>query len=65
LCGKTLRDIDLSQKVGVVVLTIRTTDGEMVFNPKGDTVIEAGSIVVVVGLREQLDELDRLAAGRK
>jgi voltage-gated potassium channel len=65
LCGKTLRETDLGQKVGVVVLTMRRTDGEMVFNPKGDTVIEAGSIVVVVGLREQLEELDQLAAGRK
>ena len=38
-------------------------DGEIVFNPKGDSVLEPGSVVVVVGRREQLDELERLAAG--
>jgi voltage-gated potassium channel len=61
LCGKTLRETELGDKVGVVVLTVRCPDGEMVFNPKGDTVLEAGSVVVVVGRREQLDELEKLA----
>src|SRR5262245_10312006 len=63
LCGKTLREIDMSQKMGVVVITMRHPDGEMEFNPKGDTVMEAGSIVVVVGLRDQLNELEKVARG--
>jgi voltage-gated potassium channel len=64
LCGKTLRDANLRDNMGVVVLAMREPDGEIVFNPKGDTVIEPASIVVVVGRREQLDELERLAGGR-
>ena len=64
LCGKTLRDANLRDEMGVVVIALRAVDGEIVFNPKGDSVLEPGSVVVVVGQREQLDDLERVAAGR-
>ena len=63
LCGKTLREANWRDDLGVVVIAIRSPDGEIVFNPKGDTVIETGCIVVVVGRREQLDELEEVATG--
>ena len=63
-CGKTLRDANLRDELGVVVIAIRVPKGEIVLNPKGDSVIEPGSVVVVVGRRDQLDELKRLASGR-
>jgi Trk K+ transport system NAD-binding subunit len=47
-----------------VRLPLRVPDGEIVFHPKGDSVLESGSVVVVVGRREQLDELEKLAAGK-
>jgi Trk K+ transport system NAD-binding subunit len=46
------------------VIAMRSPDGEIVFNPKGDTTIDAGSILVVVGRREHLDALEKLATGR-
>jgi voltage-gated potassium channel len=64
LRGKTLREANLRDDMGVVVIALRAADGEIVFNPKGDSVLEAGSVLVVVGRREQLDELDRLTAGK-
>jgi voltage-gated potassium channel len=64
LRGKTIREADLRDTVGVVVIALRALDGEIVFNPKGDSILEAGCVVVVVGHREQLDELERLAAGK-
>ena len=63
LCGKNLRQSELGETVGVVVITMRLPTGEMVFSPKGDTIVEAGSILVAVGRREQLDELEKLARG--
>jgi voltage-gated potassium channel len=63
LCGKNLRQSELGETVGIVVITMRLPSGEMVFNPKGDTIVEAGSILVAVGRREQLDELEKLARG--
>jgi voltage-gated potassium channel len=65
LCSKTLREANLRDDMGVVVIAMRTLDGEIVFNPKGDTILEKGSVVVIVGRREQLDELERIASGRK
>lgn len=64
LCGKTLRETQLREEIGVVVIGIRQPDGEMVFNPKGHTVIETGCVLIVVGQREQLDELEKVAAGK-
>jgi voltage-gated potassium channel len=64
LCGKTIREADLRDSMAVVVIAVREPNGEIVFNPKGDTVLEAGCVIVVVGRREQLDELERLAAGK-
>lgn len=64
-CGKTLREANLRDDLGVVVIAMREADGEIVFNPKGDTIIEPTSILVVVGRREQLDELEKIATGRK
>lgn len=64
LCGKTLREADLREDLGVVVIAMREPDGEIVFNPKGDTVLEAMSTLVIVGRREHLDQLERIASGR-
>jgi Trk K+ transport system NAD-binding subunit len=47
----------------VVVIALRSPDGEIVFNPKGDTTIDAGSVLVVVGRREHLVELEKSATG--
>lgn len=63
LCGKTLREANLRDELGVVVIALRTPDGEIVFNPRGDTAIDAGGVLVVVGRREHLDALERVAAG--
>jgi voltage-gated potassium channel len=64
LCGKSLREADLRDTVGVVVVALRDSDGEIVFNPKGDSPLAAGNVIVVLGGREQLDALERLAAGK-
>jgi voltage-gated potassium channel len=63
LCGKTLRETQLRDEIGVVVIGVRQPDGEMIFNPRGDTVIESGCVLVVVGQREQLDELEKMTRG--
>ena len=60
-----LREANLRDDLGVVVIAMREPDGEIVFNPKGDTILEPTSVLVVVGRREQLDELEKIATGRK
>ncbi len=49
LCNKPLRTSQLHEEFGVVVLTIKKLTGDMIFNPQGGTLLEAGHILVVVG----------------
>jgi voltage-gated potassium channel len=49
LAGKRLRESRLREDHSVVVLTIKDADGAMSFNPDGDTVLEAGQVLVIVG----------------
>ena len=44
LCGKTLREANLRDDLSVVVIALRTHDGEIVFNPKGDGRSDTGSV---------------------
>jgi voltage-gated potassium channel len=63
LDGKTLLDSELLSKHGVTVIAIRKSDGSKRLNPRPDTVIEAGDILVLVGEKGSLDHLD-LSSGQ-
>ena len=60
LCGKLLCDTGIHEEFGIVVLTIRSLTGNMVYNPQGDSLLEAGNILIVVGHREKLNEVKKL-----
>ena len=55
LVGKTLRELDLRNQVGALVLAARTPEGTVSLNPDPDMRFRAGSIVVGFGTQEQLD----------
>ena len=54
LCGKLLRQSKLHEEHGVVVLTIKSPGNDMTYNPKGESLLEAGHILIVVGRPAQL-----------
>jgi len=53
LCGKMLKESQLHENFGIVVLTIKRANGELIYNPQGDSVLEAGQILIVSGHRQQ------------
>ncbi|HEX5271612.1 MAG TPA: potassium channel protein [Gemmataceae bacterium] len=63
LVGHTLKDNQLRERFGVIVVAIKKESGHMVYNPPGDARLEGGDILIALGQRRQLDELDRLAGG--
>lgn len=63
LAGKNLIDSQLRKRFGVILVAIKKTGGKMMFNPPGEAVLEVGDLLIVLGPRAQLDELDRLAGG--
>jgi voltage-gated potassium channel len=61
LAGATLKDSRIRADLKVIVVAIKKGAGDMMFNPAPETVIEAGDIVVAIGDRKHLDELEKLA----
>ncbi len=64
LAGATLKDSRIRADLKVIVVAIKKGRGDMVFNPAPETVIDAGDIVVAIGDRQHLDELEKLASQR-
>ncbi|HKB24657.1 MAG TPA: cation:proton antiporter [Methylomirabilota bacterium] len=64
LAGRSLRDLRVRERFGVVVLTVTCPDGEFVPNPSAETVFRAGDRVRVFGLREQIERFAAAGASR-
>jgi voltage-gated potassium channel len=63
LTNAVLKDSQVRQQFGVIIVAIKKASGKMIFNPPGEAVMEAGDILIVLGNREQLDQLEMLAKG--
>jgi voltage-gated potassium channel len=61
LAGKSLQESKVRQELGVIIVAIKKAQGHMVFNPPGDAVMERGDLLITLGNRHQLDQLERLA----
>jgi len=61
LAGRTLRDIDLRKRAGVLVLALRRVDGTFTTNPDPDVVIEPHQVLIAVGTDDDLARLDGIA----
>jgi voltage-gated potassium channel len=55
-----LLDSGIRKEFDLIIICIRKPDGRMLFNPKADTIIEAGDIMVVVGCARDLKALERI-----
>lgn len=63
LAGKTLKQSLLADEHGIMVAGILPEGGELVYAPKGETVITVGATLIALGQRKELNVLERLAAG--
>jgi voltage-gated potassium channel len=64
LAGQTLHDSRLRHELGVIIAAIKNKHGHLVANPTGNTVMEAGDILIALGNRQSLDRLEE-RAGKK
>lgn len=65
LCGQALKATRLHEDHGVVVLTIKCINGDMIMNPQGDTILEAGHVLIAVGHRGHLSKVKKLARAQE
>jgi voltage-gated potassium channel len=56
----TVRDADIRRKSGAMVLSIYRKNGTFTNDLHGDTKIEEGDRLIVIGTREQLDKLESM-----
>lgn len=61
LAGKTLAASRLGADLRVIIVAIKKGTGGMKFNPDFQTVIEEGDILVALGHKDNLQQLERLA----
>jgi voltage-gated potassium channel len=63
LVGKKLSQTTIRSELDIVVVSIRRSDGQIIFNPSGDATIEAGDMLIAIGKSESLLKLNALARG--
>ena len=64
LAEKTLEQLRLGSKYGVIVLAVQHKNGVMQFNPPADQRIEVGDVLITMGERTKLKRLE-LETGRR
>lgn len=62
LAGRTIRENQLRDTTGALVLALRGADGSFHTNPDPDTLVAAGQILIVIGTADQLAKLRGLAS---
>lgn len=62
LAGQTVRDSQVRRELGIIIVAIKKPDGKMLFNPEPESVFATGDVLIVLGHRQQLDRLEKLAA---
>ena len=60
LDGVTLRESQIQEETGLVVIALRSKDGTYIYNPAGDWKIEAGDGLFIISDSRQLQALDKL-----
>ncbi len=63
--GQNLRDANLRQDFGVIVVAIKRKAGHMEFNPEPESIIAADDELVVLGHPNQLKALEAAATARR
>jgi voltage-gated potassium channel len=58
--SRSLEQLQVRRELGVIVLAIRKADGQMLFNPPADAVIEADDYLIVMGEHQALRRLEQL-----
>jgi voltage-gated potassium channel len=62
--GRRLSDTNIRSQLNIVIVSIRRVNGEIVFNPNAEAVIQAGDMLIAIGSAESLAKLTALARGQ-
>ncbi len=60
---RSIADMQIRREVGVIILAIRRSSGQMIFNPPAETKIESGDYLIAMGEPGGLHRLEQLLIG--
>ncbi len=60
MIGQHLKDSGIRQKYDLIVVAIKRADGEMLFNPTPETLIQSGDTLILLGMRKDLEALEEI-----
>ena len=63
--GLTLNECGIGRELGVIIVAIKQTAGEMKFNPTFRTEIQVGDTLIAVGESSKLRTLEEMATGKE
>lgn len=63
--GKTIRQIDVRDATGALIIAIRKADGSFDATPAPDAVLAEGDVVICVGTRDELSSVEELFAPQR
>lgn len=55
--GKFLKDSDIMSELSLIVVAMRRKEGELTFQPNGDTQIQEGDLLMVIGKAESVQRM--------
>jgi voltage-gated potassium channel len=61
LVGRKLSETNIRSELDIVVVSIRRSHGQILFNPSGEAIIESGDLLIAIGHAESLMKLTALA----
>ena len=65
LANKTIKDADIIERNGVLIIALKKKNGKILFNPPTDNLIGVGNKLAVIGEPEHFNELEQMAKGEK
>ena len=60
IAGKEIRECYNREELDIIIAAIQRKNGEMKFNPRGRTKVEAGDMLIAMGYLENLKRLEKL-----
>ncbi|MCM3902871.1 MAG: NAD-binding protein [Pyrinomonadaceae bacterium] len=63
LVGQKLSATNIRSELDIVIVSIRRNDGQTLFNPSGESLIEARDMLIAIGSAESLMKLTAIAKG--
>lgn len=64
VAGASIDESGIGRQLGVIIVAIKRADGTMKFNPTGKTIIHAEDVLIALGEKQRLGELESLSRKR-